>query len=290
MSDLPAPLTPAECDLRGMPYMPLDIVRLFDSDFYALSNGDEFKAGLSLWGKAFLQVPGGSLPDNDKLLAHLSGAGPNWLKVKEMALHGWIKCSDGRLYHATVAEKVAEAWQCRLDRRARTEAARAAKLATKHAANGTTPPPSVTTSVTEPVAISVTDNVTRLVAKSVTGSKGTEQNGTEERKKERIPKPSVSPSADAEVDRAFGDFWSRYPRKVGKAAARRAFGAAVRKAAADAIIGALDRAEWNPDPRFIPHPTTWLVDERWLDEPADFDPVLQAAGLKLSDYSGETLQ
>ena len=38
----PEPLTPPECDLRGMPFMPLDIVRLFDSDLYALSTGDEF--------------------------------------------------------------------------------------------------------------------------------------------------------------------------------------------------------------------------------------------------------
>ena len=52
---LPEPLTPAECDLRGMPYMPLDLVTLFDSDLYALSTGDEFKAALTLWGKVFIR-------------------------------------------------------------------------------------------------------------------------------------------------------------------------------------------------------------------------------------------
>jgi hypothetical protein len=113
VTDLPDPLVPPDVDLRGMPYMPLDVVRLFDSDFYALSNGAEFKAGLSLWCKAFLQVPAGSLPNDDRLLAHLSGAGAAWAKVRDMALHGWIKCSDGRLYHRTVAEKVNSAWDGR---------------------------------------------------------------------------------------------------------------------------------------------------------------------------------
>jgi hypothetical protein len=109
--------------------MPLDIARLFESDFYILSNGDEFKAGLTLWGKAFQRVPAGSLPDDDRLLAHLSGAGPAWPTVRDMALHGWVKCSDGRLYHPVVAEKACDAWAQRLAYRKRTQAATAARQA-----------------------------------------------------------------------------------------------------------------------------------------------------------------
>jgi hypothetical protein len=155
-------MTPAECDLRGLPYMPVDTIRLFDSDFYAMANGDEFKAGFTLWGKAFMQVPAGSLPNDDRVLAHLSGAGANWCNVKEMALHGWVKCSDNRLYHKTVAEKVKDAWDARLSSRARTEAARAARHPAK-VTNGATPPTSVTEHVTE--------SVTEVVTDSVTGSK-----------------------------------------------------------------------------------------------------------------------
>ena len=44
---LPEPLTPLEADLRGMPFMPLDVVRLTDSDLFALSTGEEFKAALA---------------------------------------------------------------------------------------------------------------------------------------------------------------------------------------------------------------------------------------------------
>lgn len=105
-----APLTPPDCDLRDFAYMPLDATRLMDSDLFALSTGDEFKAAIALWCKSWLQVPASSLPDDDRVLAHLSGAGSKWRKVKEMALRGFVRCSDGRLYHPVVAEKANDAW------------------------------------------------------------------------------------------------------------------------------------------------------------------------------------
>lgn len=127
MSDLPPPPVPADVDLRGMSFMPLDVVRLLDSDLFALSTGDEFKAAVALWAKGWLQVPAASLPDDDRVLAHLSCAGTKWKRVKDMALRGWVKCSDGRYYHPVVAEKALEAWKHRLNQRAR-----AAKRWDKH--------------------------------------------------------------------------------------------------------------------------------------------------------------
>lgn len=108
-----APLTQADCDLRGMVFMPLDVIRLMDSDLFALSSGEEFKAAMALWCKSWLQIPAASLPDDDRVLAHLSGAGARWKKVKDIALRGFVKCDDGRLYHAVVAEKAREAWDRR---------------------------------------------------------------------------------------------------------------------------------------------------------------------------------
>ena len=113
------PMTPSDCDLRGLPFMQLDVVRLIDSDLFALSTGDEFKAAVALWCKSWLQVPAASLPDDDRVLAHLSAAGSRWKKVKTLALRGWIKCSDGRLYHPTVAEKALHAWKARTAQRER---------------------------------------------------------------------------------------------------------------------------------------------------------------------------
>lgn len=118
-STMPEPLTPADCDLRGFPFMPLDVARLIDSDLFALSTGDEFKAAVALWCKSWIQFPAASLPDDDRILAHLSGAGPRWKKIRGMALKGWIKCSDGRLYHPVISEKAAQAWKSRIAQRER---------------------------------------------------------------------------------------------------------------------------------------------------------------------------
>lgn len=95
--------------------MPLDVIRLVDSDLFALSTGEEFKAAVTLWCKSWLQLPAASLPDDDRILAYLSGAGPRWRKVREVALRGWVKCADGRLYHPVVAEKASDAWARRGD-------------------------------------------------------------------------------------------------------------------------------------------------------------------------------
>lgn len=205
-SDLPEPLTPAECDLSGMPYMPLIIVRLLDSDFYALSTGDEFKAGLTLWCRAFLQLPAGSLPDNEKILARLSGAGKDWPKVRAMALHGWVKCSDGRLYHPVVAQKALESWTTRQDYRDRMAKAREAKAlknqsVTPNGGGGNTQhAPSdaecitgsiievndrpITGSIIEPITEPVIGPVTEPIPAPITALKGREGKGREVSKKE----------------------------------------------------------------------------------------------------------
>jgi hypothetical protein len=102
---LPEPLTPVGCDLRGLPYMPLDVIRLLDSDMFAETTGDEFKAAVALWCKSWTQVPAASLPNKDLVLAHLSGNAAKWKRIKAGAMRGWILCSDDRWYHPVVAEK-----------------------------------------------------------------------------------------------------------------------------------------------------------------------------------------
>lgn len=122
------PLTPADCDLRGLEWMPLDVARVMDSDMFALSTGEEFKAAFALWCKSWAQVPAGSLPDDDRVLSRLSGAGSRWKKVRAMALRGWILCSDGRLYHRVVSEKAREAFDRRIRDRERKNKWRTEKV------------------------------------------------------------------------------------------------------------------------------------------------------------------
>jgi len=109
----PNPLVPADVDLRDFPCLQIDIVRLFSSEFHALSSDAEWRAGMTLWLKSFHQVPAASLPDDDTALARLAEFGrdqTSWKEAKAGALRNWVKCSDGRLYHPTVAIKALEAW------------------------------------------------------------------------------------------------------------------------------------------------------------------------------------
>lgn len=113
---MPEPMTPPDCDLRDFAFMPLDVARLRDSDLAAEASGDEFRAAVLLWCAAWHQVPAGSLPNDEKVIAHLAGYGRaprEWKKVKAGALRGFVECSDGRLYHPHVASKALEAWESR---------------------------------------------------------------------------------------------------------------------------------------------------------------------------------
>ncbi|MGS1033132.1 DUF1376 domain-containing protein [Burkholderia glumae] len=135
MMDLPNPLTDPTCDLRSFAFMPLDVVRLRDSDIAALSSADEFRSAVMLWCASWHQVPAASLPDDDRVLAQLAGYGrvvTEWKKVRVGALRGWVKCSDGRLYHPVVAEKARDAWSAKHEQRYKTECARIKKHNQRH--------------------------------------------------------------------------------------------------------------------------------------------------------------
>lgn len=74
-------------------------------------------------------------------------------------------------------------------------------------------------------------------------------------------------SADSDV--TFDDFWTIYPRKEGKGAARKAWAKAVKLIAVDdllPIVRSFSVRVHGTEPRFIPFPATWLNQERWSDE------------------------
>lgn len=72
-----------------------------------------------------------------------------------------------------------------------------------------------------------------------------------------------------EADMYFEDFWYKYPKKVGKEAARKAWN----KANPD-IIKVIDAINWQretkqwqaEDGKYIPNPATYLNQGRWMDE------------------------
>jgi len=117
MTILPDPPIGRDVDLRELfSYLPLDIDQLRDSDTWTLATGDEAKACITLWCYAWHQVPAGSIPNDDRILAIKSGAFDRWEAVKSVALRGFVECSDGRLYHMELVKKALKAWAAHLER------------------------------------------------------------------------------------------------------------------------------------------------------------------------------
>jgi hypothetical protein len=135
---LPAPLVPADVDLRDFAFMPLDVQRLRDSDLNSEETPDACWAAVLLWCAAWHQVPAGSIPDSDQWQAKHTGyvsrgrIDPQWDRVKRGALRGWVACNDGRLYHPVIAEKAIDAWRSKLAQRHRAECARIKKHNQRH--------------------------------------------------------------------------------------------------------------------------------------------------------------
>lgn len=94
-------------------------------------------------------------------------------------------------------------------------------------------------------------------------------------------------------ERRFERFWTAYPRKVNKTAARKAFD---RLRPSDDLLATMLTAiekqkgsdQWTKDAgQYIPHPATWLNGKRWEDEllPARGKTVLPAQDFEQRDYS-----
>jgi len=135
---LPAPLTPADCDLQDFKFMPLDVARLRDSDMASEQTPEENWSAVLLWAAAWHQVPAGSIPDSDNWIAKAAGylsrgrIDPHWKEVRTGAMRGFVLCSDGRWYHPVVCEKANESWVSKLKQRLKTECARIKKHNDRH--------------------------------------------------------------------------------------------------------------------------------------------------------------
>lgn len=73
----------------------------------------------------------------------------------------------------------------------------------------------------------------------------------------------------------FEEFWKLCPRKVGKGKAREKYFKALESTTHDQIIKAMQRHAGEMKGReteFIPHPATWLHQERYFDEPSHAEP------------------
>lgn len=81
------------------------------------------------------------------------------------------------------------------------------------------------------------------------------------------------PKPLAAIDRRFDEFWTFYPKKIGKGAARKSYDKIkpsdeLHKRMLAAIVTAKRSDQWTRDGgQYIPNPATWLNQQRWDDEP-----------------------
>jgi hypothetical protein len=110
------------------------------------------------------------------------------------------------------------------------------------------------------------------------------------------PEPSLEPSIEPPIDidhhrfatAHFNTFWNIYPRKVGKVAALAAFRKACQQV--DPLVIHAAAARFRDDPNrldeFTPHPTTWLNQGRWDDDPL---PARAGSGTRAYVEAAEAL-
>jgi len=85
----------------------------------------------------------------------------------------------------------------------------------------------------------------------------------------RQSRPMNHPNKPSNETPEFDLFWSEYPIKVGKAAAKKAWEKAIKVEAPDVIIAGAIRYATDPNrhPSFTAHASTWLNAHRWTDSP-----------------------
>ena len=115
-----------------------------------------------------------------------------------------------------------------------------------------------------------TDNIPQVSPVNLTGAdtgdRGTVKNDFKSKKTR-----SGEPIPTSTADERFTEFWDACPRKVKKAEAFRKYQATIRAGASSAaLLEGMRRyalSVRDSDPQYIAHPSTWLHQGRWEDEP-----------------------
>ena len=109
---LPEPLVYSSCDCTDLDGFMLNVERLMASELVALGTHEEVAAAMFLWCRAWKQTPAASLPDDDRVNAAFARLPlTRFKKFKANIMHGFVKCSDGRLYHRFLAAEAERAFE-----------------------------------------------------------------------------------------------------------------------------------------------------------------------------------
>jgi hypothetical protein len=92
-----------------------------------------------------------------------------------------------------------------------------------------------------------------------------------------------------DIDAHFAAFWNAYPRKVGKRGARSVYDRALKRADPGVILAGAIRYKNDPNrqDQFTKHPSTWLNQDCWHDEPIPARTVRSPAANRLQQNDEE---
>lgn len=264
--DFPPPLVSGEVDLTDFDFMPFDVRRLLQSQFWIKAMMSDIRVAavsVNLWAVAWHQTPASSLPNDDAVLARFAMVDlPTWYEIRDAVLEPWVLCSDGRWYHPVVAEKAEASWAKMRGRDAKRAAfsKRQSQRANKR------------WKADQATMSDAARNAARNANKMDSDTEG-------DKETDNIPSScelSGSGAAIAcdhrgsrrEYPADFEEWWARYPVKKGKAEAYSAFKVARRLIGIHDLHEGLDRymayrKEWSDTPH--PRAATWLIDRRWED-------------------------
>jgi uncharacterized protein YdaU (DUF1376 family) len=199
----------------------------------------------------------GELPNDDVMLSKLSKTGARWKKISENIKKFFEvrELTPHRLNHNRIDNELAKSLKMH-DARVAGGRARAEQMLSSSLAEAQ-------------VQLSSTSG--NLQSHSHIQSQKEDLN--EEDRKIITPKPPqnsltlvAARQASLSVIKAdFEKFWKAYPRKVGRGGAEKAFEKAIKLTTLDVMLDGITGLNTN-DPKYIPHPATWLNQKRWMDE------------------------
>jgi uncharacterized protein YdaU (DUF1376 family) len=102
----------ADVDCTNLDGFYLNVERLMSSELLALHGNEIIGAAVLLWCRAWKQRPAASLPDDDRINAAFARLSlKKFREVKDAVTRGFVKCSDGRLYHVFLSKVATDAYR-----------------------------------------------------------------------------------------------------------------------------------------------------------------------------------
>lgn len=266
--------------VTSFPFYPLDFLR---DEMVRLMTAEERGAYILLLCHAAVGVEApGTLPLDEAELARMSRLTPErWAACREGVLRAF-RVRRGRLVQKRLSLTISAVQnRHRASVAAGKRSATSRKLQTRNRRAGSEMSSDPSTTLAQGRSSDSTHRVAAaadapsLFPESLPADSASRARGSEVGSEKEVGSGSRKANttrARAGASPAFEEFWRRYPshRRVKRLAAMRAFDKALALAGGSlsAILNGLEAAkrEWARDePRFVPHPTSWLNAGRWMD-------------------------